>query len=169
MNASLSIPDKRVVRQKLRSAVRAGKLIRPRCCSLCNREDAQIDGHHDDYNKPFDVKWLCTYCHRWLHGVFTLPVLHAGSFRNCGLLRDTEADVREYPWNGGCTEVEWEFYFAELSRLEAHLVRLRFGFQGGRSLTYREIAVHVGGTRQRAEQIVAKGLEKLRFRLKDIL
>lgn len=41
-----------------------GKIItRPDSCSACGRGDTPIHGHHEDYSKPLDVKWLCEPCH----------------------------------------------------------------------------------------------------------
>ncbi len=52
------------VRNKLRYAVKAGKVDREPCC-LCDATPAH--GHHDDYNKPLDVTWLCGPCHVAYH------------------------------------------------------------------------------------------------------
>jgi hypothetical protein len=40
----------------VRSAVRAGRLVRA-ACETCGATKTQ--GHHDDYSKPLDVRWLC--------------------------------------------------------------------------------------------------------------
>lgn len=45
-------------------AVRKGRLIR-RPCELCG--NPVVEGHHDDYGKPLDVRWLCHRHHRALH------------------------------------------------------------------------------------------------------
>jgi hypothetical protein len=63
-----SDPIKNAARQKLNSAVKSGKLVRPASCSVCGASGGRIDGHHHDYTKPLDVVWLCTLCHgrtRW--------------------------------------------------------------------------------------------------------
>lgn len=55
-------PDRRQVRQKVTNAIRSGKLIRPSICECCNAS-GEIQAHHDDYNKPLSVRWLCDHCH----------------------------------------------------------------------------------------------------------
>lgn len=52
-------------RRKLRDAVDGGRIIRG-SCEECGA--AHGDGHHDDYSKPLDVRWLCRPCHRREHG-----------------------------------------------------------------------------------------------------
>jgi hypothetical protein len=49
----------------VRDAVRAGVLVRPESCSLCGQVPAngRIEGHHESYDRPLDVEWLCTRCH----------------------------------------------------------------------------------------------------------
>jgi hypothetical protein len=53
-------------RQKVRYAVWAGKLVKPTACHECGTA-GQVQGHHDDYDKPLDVRWLCTWCHAAVH------------------------------------------------------------------------------------------------------
>jgi len=44
-------------------AFEKGILIRQTHCSECNQTGGQIEAHHDDYNKPLDVRFLCHKCH----------------------------------------------------------------------------------------------------------
>ena len=44
-----------------------GHLIRPLKCELCGKGKRKIEAHHDDYNKPLDVRWLCKICHAHQH------------------------------------------------------------------------------------------------------
>lgn len=48
----------------LRSAIRKG-LIERQPCEVCGAEPA--DGHHDDYDRPMVVRWLCRLHHRRVH------------------------------------------------------------------------------------------------------
>lgn len=48
------------------NAIRAGKLLQASNCSVCNSTE-KIEGHHDDYTKPLDVRWLCEKCHKQWH------------------------------------------------------------------------------------------------------
>ena len=48
----------------LRSALRRGLIIRGPC-EICGAEET--DGHHDDYDKPMQVRWLCRFHHRQAH------------------------------------------------------------------------------------------------------
>ncbi len=58
----------------LSRAVDAGLIKRPEVCPVCDRR-ALVIGHHDDYNKPLDVKWMCDSCHTRYHHTKPCPVL----------------------------------------------------------------------------------------------
>jgi ribosomal protein S27AE len=45
------------------SALRCGWLTAPAVCEECGSEGGSIHGHHDDYNNPLMVRWLCGSCH----------------------------------------------------------------------------------------------------------
>jgi ribosomal protein S27AE len=55
-------------------AVKSGKLKKPTHCENCG-EAKRLVGHHDDYDKPLDVRWLCLSCHRRFHSgtILRLP------------------------------------------------------------------------------------------------
>jgi len=48
-------------------AEKVGWLKRPERCEGCG-EKAKLDRHHDRYDKPLEVTWLCTKCHSILEG-----------------------------------------------------------------------------------------------------
>lgn len=50
----------------MRYAIKAGKLINPDKCENCG-STFRVEGHHDDYLKPLDVRWLCSLCHKRHH------------------------------------------------------------------------------------------------------
>ena len=52
-------------RISLTNALRAGTVTR-QPCEVCGNIESQ--GHHDDYSKPLDVRWLCFQHHREHHG-----------------------------------------------------------------------------------------------------
>ena len=56
-------PKKRWCAVSVGNAVRDGKLIKSKSCSSCGVTGKRIHGHHDDYDKVFDVRWLCSACH----------------------------------------------------------------------------------------------------------
>lgn len=51
-------------RLALTSAVHSGKIKR-RPCEVCG--DPKSHGHHEDYSKPLEVKWLCRNHHQEIH------------------------------------------------------------------------------------------------------
>ena len=48
------------------NAIRDGRMKRQFDCSVCESKE-KIEAHHDDYTKPFDVRWLCEKCHKNWH------------------------------------------------------------------------------------------------------
>ena len=59
-------PEKRKASHILNNAVRDGRIVKPKSCSVCKKAK-KIDGHHDDYALPLVVIWLCSRCHQKLH------------------------------------------------------------------------------------------------------
>lgn len=50
-------------RRLMNTAVTAGKLTKSTSCDRCGSSPRRIEGHHHDYDRPFDVEWLCRPCH----------------------------------------------------------------------------------------------------------
>ena len=57
-------PEKEKAKTAVNNAVRDGRLIK-QPCEVCGAE--YVHGHHNDYQKPLDVKWLCPIHHKQAH------------------------------------------------------------------------------------------------------
>ena len=57
-------PKEHSARSKVHHAVRVGN-ITPQPCEVCGSD--KVQAHHDDYDKPLEVRWLCRKHHRALH------------------------------------------------------------------------------------------------------
>jgi len=62
------------------NAVRDGRLFKPDKCEVCGKNHHRLHGHHDDYSKPLEVRWLCPTCHKKWHRL-NGPGLNGGSIR----------------------------------------------------------------------------------------
>ena len=60
--------DRIGARLAVRRAIERGDLVRG-VCEVC--ADPKTDGHHDDYKKPLDVRWLCRKHHSEYHAKAT--------------------------------------------------------------------------------------------------
>jgi len=59
-------PEAVTARVKLYHAVKSGKIIKPTTCQRCGGS-GKIYGHHEDYDNPLNVWWLCKCCHQRRH------------------------------------------------------------------------------------------------------
>lgn len=52
-------------RQILKIAIKKGKIKKPFVCSNCKKKIKKklLHGHHKNYSKPLQVKWVCPECH----------------------------------------------------------------------------------------------------------
>jgi hypothetical protein len=57
-------PEEKQAQSLVGKAIRAGKIVRG-VCVVCG--ELKVDAHHEDYNKPLDVVWLCHKHHLQLH------------------------------------------------------------------------------------------------------
>ena len=58
-------PEKARAHNAVNNAIRDGKLER-QPCEVCGTKKS-VHAHHDDYAKPFDVRWLCAVHHSEHH------------------------------------------------------------------------------------------------------
>jgi len=60
-------PRKYIAQTMVNNAIRSGVLKRSEFCSTCGDNEFKTHGHHDDYNYPLTVRWLCPACHKKWH------------------------------------------------------------------------------------------------------
>lgn len=60
-------PEKRKAQHAVSYAIRSGSLQQGPCESAGPECTDQIHAHHDDYSKPLEVRWLCTWHHTAHH------------------------------------------------------------------------------------------------------
>lgn len=61
-------PEKFKARNKVNNAIRNGKIERGTECHFCGGSE-RLQAHHEDYDHPLDVVWLCASCHGKLHAI----------------------------------------------------------------------------------------------------
>lgn len=59
-------PERRAARIALWNALRGGVVAKATACQGCGAA-GRLHGHHDDYAKPLEVRWLCVPCHEEAH------------------------------------------------------------------------------------------------------
>lgn len=59
-------PKKYKAHSWVNNAVRRGQLLKKDDCEECGSSFA-LEAHHDDYDKPTQVRWLCSLCHKRWH------------------------------------------------------------------------------------------------------
>lgn len=47
----------------VRAAISYRMVQKPDRCQICDRTGVELEAHHDDYDKPFDVIFVCHKCH----------------------------------------------------------------------------------------------------------
>lgn len=62
--------------------IRKGELKKGKC-EMCGASEGRIEAHHDDYNHPLKVRWLCVECHKEWH-THNEPI-RANANRKCGV------------------------------------------------------------------------------------
>lgn len=87
--------EKVKARMDLYNAVTAGKVKKPLHCSSCGQR-CECDGHHTDYNKPFDIIWLCRKCHNTLHNQSGVSGLVDEIFEAVSELEDFNLNDKQY-------------------------------------------------------------------------
>ena len=61
-----SSPEKTVARNAVNRALKMGRIVRGPC-EIGTECFGRIEGHHDDYSKPLEVRWLCKKHHAEAH------------------------------------------------------------------------------------------------------
>lgn len=58
---------KHYAREQVAYAIKTGRMFRPELCEDCGLPHPNIQAHHQNYNYPLDIEWLCKPCHVGWH------------------------------------------------------------------------------------------------------
>lgn len=59
-------PEQDAAHRAVARAIKAGEIVAPDACTVCGKESRLIP-HHDSYERPLDVRFLCGRCHKQHH------------------------------------------------------------------------------------------------------
>lgn len=81
----MHVSKRELAQSKYICALRSGLLVKPTSCSVCGSDDYRgIVGHHEDYERPLDVVWLCIGCHNRVHVRYRCPACKSvGGYQVC--------------------------------------------------------------------------------------
>lgn len=86
---------KREIAQTLNKEVKEGRIKKPDKCQICLKEHPTLNGHHFNYEKPYNVIWCCPSCHSLLHHYGAENTKDIDTIRNrIGIMIDDKKKVR---------------------------------------------------------------------------
>lgn len=59
----------RIARVLTARAIRKKRLMKPTTCEMCGKQPLvkRLHAHHNEYDRWWDVTWLCGHCHKAVH------------------------------------------------------------------------------------------------------
>lgn len=89
-------------RKIYKRALEKGLIIRKNC-EVCNAKSDYNHGHHEDYSKPLDIKWVCPRHHQMIH--YRIPRrLKKWTSKIRWMLEFETYEIREF------NRISWEEY-----------------------------------------------------------
>lgn len=61
----MDILKRKLSRSEVQRCIKNGSLVKE-SCEICGTTE-NLEAHHEDYNKPLEIKWLCSIHHHMLH------------------------------------------------------------------------------------------------------
>ena len=119
MSSELSKYKSKVIGRSVKRAIARGDLTRLDYCEICLKPDGplpyDIIAHHDDYLKPFEIVWVCRWCHNGIHDTFrAYPSLcPSGLLASKDEIRAVMGTQYKAP---GCAGGKWAGKWAEKKR-----------------------------------------------------